>query len=118
MTPEGKVKAKVRGILEAYGDELYAYWPVPTGFGRTTLDILGCYRGRFFSVETKADKKKPTLRQTGELNRIEHAMGRTFVIAGVNSPVFQELRFWLDHLKATVPSDPHISPDQVNRRSI
>jgi hypothetical protein len=118
VTPEAKVKDKVRKILESYGEELYAYWPVPTGFGKTTLDVLGCYRGKFFAIETKADHKKPTLRQTGELNRMERAMGRTFVIIGTTSPVLLELRFWLDLLKETVPYDPHLSPDQVNRRTI
>ena len=27
------------------------------------MDFLGCYRGRFFAIETKAPGKKPTLRQ-------------------------------------------------------
>jgi hypothetical protein len=118
VTPEGKVKAKVRELLGTYGDELYSYWPVPTGFGRTTVDAIGCYRGQFFAVETKAEKKKPTLRQVGELHRMECAMARTFVIAGETSPVLQELRHWLDYLKATVPHDPSLTPDQTNRRPI
>lgn len=118
MTPEGKVKAKVRELLGTYGDELYVYWPVPTGFGRTTVDAIGCYRGHFFAIETKAEKKKPTLRQIGEINRIDYAMGWTFVIAGEQSPALEELRHWLDHLKATVTHDPFITPDTVNRRTI
>lgn len=118
MTPEGRVKERVRKLLSMYGDELYAYWPVPTGFGRTTLDVIGCYRGRFFSVETKAEGKKPTLRQTGELHNMERAMARTFVIAGEQSPVFGELRAWLEALKDTVPYDPHLTPDAVARRTI
>lgn len=118
MTPEGQVKAKVRELLGTYGDELYSYWPVPTGFGRTTVDAIGCYRGHFFAIETKAEKKKPTLRQIGELNRIDHAMGRTYVITGIASPELQELRHWLDYLKATVAHDPFVTPDPVNRRTI
>jgi alkanesulfonate monooxygenase SsuD/methylene tetrahydromethanopterin reductase-like flavin-dependent oxidoreductase (luciferase family) len=116
-TPEGRTKAKLRQLLAGYTG-IYTYWPVPMGYGRTTLDVLGCYRGRFFSVETKADGKKPTLRQTTELNGIEKAMGRTFVIAGTTSPVLDELREWLDAITTEVPYAPHLSPDKVNRRTI
>lgn len=118
MTPEGRVKERVRKLLSEYGQELYSYWPVPTGFGRTTIDAIGCYRGQFFAIETKADGKKPTLRQTGELRSMEIAMARTFVIAGEQSPVFMELRLWLDMLRGTIAYDPHITPDQVNRRPV
>jgi hypothetical protein len=116
-TPEGKVKAKLRSILNGYAG-MYSYWPVPTGFGPTTLDVLGCYRGRFFAIETKAEGKKPTLRQVGELQRIERAMGEAFIISGVNSPVFGVLIEWLDDLTRTIPDAPHITPDKVNRRAI
>lgn len=116
-TPEGAVKRKLRKLLEKYPD-VYTYWPVPTGFGKTTLDVLGCYRGRFFEVETKAPDKKPTLRQQVELESIGRAMGKTFVIMGEDSPVFDELRQWLDEIKASVPYAPHIPSDQTNRRTI
>jgi hypothetical protein len=116
-TPESKVKAKLRKLLKDYPD-VYTYWPVPSGFGKTTLDVLGCYRGRFFEVETKAPGKKPTLRQQVELESIGRAMGKTFVITGTDSPVFEELRQWLDELKDTVPHDPHIPSDATNRRVI
>ena len=116
-TPEGTVKRKLRNLLAEYQD-IYTYWPVPSGFGKTQLDVLGCYRGRFFSVETKAEGKKPTLRQTIEQQTMAQAMGKTFVIAGVNDPVFEEVRSWLDNLTGAVPNDPCIPPDQVNRRRI
>ena len=116
-TPENKVKAKLRKLLKNYPD-VYTYWPVPSGFGKTTLDVLGCYRGRFFEIETKAPGKKPTLRQQVELESIGRSMGKTFVITGTDSPVFEELRQWLDELEATVPYAPHIPPDATNRRII
>jgi hypothetical protein len=116
-TPEGKVKAKLRKLLNEYTG-LYAYWPVPTGYGRTTLDMLGCYRGRFFSVETKAEGKKPTLKQTLDLQTIERAMGRAFVIAGMDSPEFGDLKTWLDELTDTIDDNPCISPDRTNRRAV
>jgi hypothetical protein len=116
-TPEGLVKTKVRELFAQY-DGMYSYWPVPSGYGRTTVDIIGCFRGRFFSVETKADGKKPTLRQTQELSNIELAMGAAFVIAGVDDPALERLRSWLDNLRDSVPNAPHISPDTVNRSVI
>lgn len=116
-TPEAHVKAKLRRILSKY-DGMYAYWPVPTGYGSTTLDVLGCYRGRFFAVETKAEGKKPTLRQTGELQKIGRAMGRTFVVIGENSEELTHLEIWLDHLTRTVPDDPCVPSDKVARRVI
>lgn len=116
-TPEGRVKLKVRDLLAEYAG-MYSYWPVPSGYGKASLDILGCYRGRFFSVETKAPGKKPTLRQTMEINDIEAAMGRTFIIAGVDSPVLKELKDWLDQLTETVPYDPHLTPDKVRRSPV
>ena len=117
MTPEGRVKAKVRGLLQQY-DGMYVFMPVPGGYGQTTLDFLGCYRGRFFAVETKAEKKKPTLRQVTLLQNIDRAMGRTFVIAGVNDPAIDELREWLDQLTETIDDRPYRTPDPVHRRAL
>jgi hypothetical protein len=114
---ESKVKAKVRRLLEVY-DGMYHYWPVPSGYGKTTLDVLGCYRGRFFTIETKAPGRKPTPRQMWEIHDIERAMGKSFVIAGEDSPVLDELRAWLDHLTATVADDPKLTPDPVRRRTL
>lgn len=116
-TPEGLTKDKVRKILAQY-DGMYSYWPVPSGYGRTTIDVIGCYRGQFFAIETKAPGKKPTLRQTGELQGMERAMGKTFVVVGPNDIVLDELREWLDDLTETIHDNPHISPDTVRRRPI
>lgn len=116
-TPEGKVKAKVRELLRGYTG-MFSYWPVPMGFGRTTVDVLGCYRGRFFAIETKAEGKKPTLNQSIEIGLVELAMGKVFVISGPQSAGFDELRAWLDHLTETIVDDPHLTPDPVNRRTL
>lgn len=116
-TPEGKVKSTLRKLLAEY-DGMYAYWPVPSGFGKRTIDVLGCYRGRFFAVEAKAEGKKPTLLQVGTINEIDYAMGMTFTIIGVASPVFGELRAWLDRTTKEIPHDPHLTPDPVQRRPI
>jgi hypothetical protein len=52
------------------------------------------------------------------LNEAELAMAKTFVISGVESPVFDDLIDWLAHVKRTVAYDPHITPDSVNRAVI
>jgi len=117
-TPEGHVKAKLRRILSDYTEGMYTYWPVPSGFGKTSLDVIGCYRGLFFSVETKADGKKPTLRQTTELQTIGKAMGKTFVMSGTADPRFDDLIQWLDGVTRDVAYDPDIPPDEVRRRPI
>lgn len=117
MTPEGRAKKTVREILARY-PSMYTYWPVPSGFGRTNIDVIGCYRGRFFGIEVKADDKKPTLKQTEELKYMAQAMGKTFVIAGSSDPAIDALIRWLDQLTETIADDPHIPPDTVRRRPI
>lgn len=94
MTPEGKVKASVKRLLEEYG--AYYYMPVPTGYGRTTLDFLGCHKGRFFSIETKALGKKPTTLQRETIHDMELAGGKVFVIDEIGGPVYLLLVAWLE----------------------
>jgi hypothetical protein len=118
VTPEGEVKAKVRKLLASYEQGMFTYWPVPSGYGRTTLDVLGCYRGQFFAVETKADGKKPTLRQTEALKDIGNAMGKTFVLVGVDDPRFNDLVEWLDGVTGLVPHAPQVQEDTVKRKPI
>jgi hypothetical protein len=50
MTPEGKVKARVKRALAALPGKVYSFMPVQTGYGAPTLDFLICYRGRFFAI--------------------------------------------------------------------
>lgn len=93
QTPEGKVKAKVSGLLKATPG-IYYHMPVPGGFGGTTLDYIGCHWGRFFAIETKKPGGKPTDRQKQIISQIDQAGGKTFVIDGDTT----ELELWLkDH---------------------
>ncbi len=92
-TPEGKVKRKVSALLKQY-DCLFYTMPVPSGFGESTLDYIGCHYGRFFAIETKAAGKKPTPRQDGIIEQIRAAGGKAFVVAGDEG--FDELKRWLD----------------------
>jgi hypothetical protein len=80
LTPEARVKDKIKKVLKAYG----AYWhmPVQSGLGAPSLDFVGCVRGRFYAVEAKAKGKKPTPRQNITIMEMERAGGRVFVIDG------------------------------------
>ena len=78
MTPEGRVKSNVRKLFSLWGDEIYHFWPVQTGFGSATLDILGCANGRFFAVETKRSKKDLTDRQGVIRTMMQRSHGNVF----------------------------------------
>ena len=84
-TPEKKVKARVKKIL----DELGAYHFSPaTGYGgrKGIPDIIACYRGVFIGIECKAGKNKPTKLQFHELNNIKNAGGLALVFTDSTKP--------------------------------
>jgi len=94
MTPEAKVKAKVRKVL----DELGAYYvmPVTSGFGKQGApDFLVCLSGRFVGIECKAGSNRPTALQEKNLEQIEKAGGEAFV---VNEDGIEPLREVLDSI--------------------
>lgn len=79
MTPEGKVKARVKQILESIC--AYYFMPATGGYGRSGVpDIVGCFNGKFFAIECKADGNKPTALQSREIDRINVAGGYAFVV--------------------------------------
>lgn len=101
VTPEGKVKKKVRDVIKKFDPDIYSFWPVPAGFGPSSLDVLICYRGFFIAVETKAKGKAPTPRQELCIEQINSALGTTFVIDGDDGvQKLEELLLWL---KRTYP---------------
>lgn len=74
MTPEGKVKEKVKAYLKEIG--AYYFMPVQQGFGMQTLDFLICHNGRFYGIETKREGVyEPTPRQALTISDITHAGG-------------------------------------------
>ena len=77
-TPESKVKKKI----SAYLNELPMTWynmPVPSGYGRPTLDYIGAVNGYAFAIEAKAPGEKPTPRQEATME--EMRKGRVAVFA-------------------------------------
>lgn len=79
MTPEGKVKAKVKALFKQYG--AYFHMPVQNGMGEPTLDFIACLRGYFIAVETKAPGKKPTKRQQVTMAQMSAAGAFVFVVS-------------------------------------
>ncbi len=75
---EKAVKARVKKLLKEY--DCYQFWPVQSGYGAATLDCLGCHRGRFFGIETKAPGKHPTARQELTMALMNETKGAVFVI--------------------------------------
>ena len=91
MTPEAKVKKKVKAILDELG--AYHFFPLMGGFGRAGVpDIIGCYEGCFFAIECKAGSNKTTELQERELEKIRRAGGVAIVINEGN----------LEDVKATI----------------
>ena len=78
QTPENKVKADVRKLLDEF--DIYHFMPAANGFGRAGIpDIIGCVDGRFIAIECKAGKGKTTALQERELEWIAETGGFTFV---------------------------------------
>lgn len=75
---EKAVKAAVKKRLKEIG--AYQHWPVQLGMGEPCLDCHGCYEGRYFSIETKAPGKVPTMRQITTMARIRQAGGLVFIV--------------------------------------
>ena len=97
-TPESKIKRHVKGILAQYEPELWCNWPVPTGFGEPTLDCVGCFKGRFFAIETKKPKMMPTPRQKATMREMKLAGAKVFLIDGDKWPYIW-LERWLQAVK-------------------
>lgn len=91
MTPEGKVKAAVKKLLMSY--EAYWHMPVQNGMGAPSLDFVGCHRGRFYAVETKAGNKQMTDRQRMTAAAMKAAGAAVFLINEETG--LPELEVWL-----------------------
>lgn len=89
-TPESKVKAKVKRILDDL--KVYHFSPVMTGFGRSGIpDIICCVNGHFVGIECKAGANRPTALQARELRAIHDAGGSAFVVNEKNIEELWEL---------------------------
>jgi pantoate kinase len=85
MTPEGRVKAKVKAYLKERG--IWFTMPAGTGFGASGVpDFLCCAAGRLVAVETKAPGKRnnTTTMQKAQIAAINAAGGTAVVIDDVS----------------------------------
>lgn len=85
ITPEGRVKAKVKALLNKYN--VYYFMPATGGYGRSGIpDFICCVktnkssRGLFVAIECKAGNAKPTALQEREMVRIRQQGGSALVI--------------------------------------
>jgi hypothetical protein len=89
MTPEGKVKKKVKNFLNQT-EGCWFFMPATYGFGRSGVpDIVGCYRGHFFAIECKANGNKPTALQEKAMRDIQTGGGVTWLVDENNLDEFQ-----------------------------
>ena len=92
MTPEGKVKEKVKKVLKDRG--IYYVMPATGGYGSSGApDFLVCHKGKFYGLECKANGGKPTVLQLDNLDRIEENGGIAVVIDESNINPYMELFF-------------------------
>lgn len=79
QTPERKVKARVRKMLEELG--AYYVMPVTSGYGNSGApDFLVCLHGRFIGIECKAGGNTTTALQEKNLRQIQSSGGVAMVI--------------------------------------
>jgi pantoate kinase len=90
VTPEAKVKAKVKKFLIDIG--AYYAMPVGTGFASSGVpDFLICKQGLFYGIECKANGGKPTALQLKHLEDIRKAGGVALVVDESNIDQLKEL---------------------------
>ena len=87
MTPEGKVKAKVKKVLDSLG--CYHFSPQTGGYGRSGVpDIIACINGRFVGIECKSGTNQPTALQKNNIDRINACKGLGIIVNESNIEVF------------------------------
>lgn len=99
-TPEGKIKERVRNLLNRAKDNgvpLYYFFPPSNGYGTAGApDIVGSCRGKFFGIETKVPGRKPTLLQQRAAEKILESNGVHFLIYGTDDD-YLRLELFLYH---------------------
>jgi hypothetical protein len=94
-SPEFYEKIAIREYLDQIG--AWYFIPYTAGFGTSGIpDIVGCYKGRFFSVEVKRPGRVPTPIQERRMRDIKQHQGATF--AGASDIVINKLCEWKDAL--------------------
>lgn len=59
-TPEGTLKYKIKEYLNSLAPDCFWFMPMMMGYGKRGIpDFVGCFKGRFFSIEVKVQGRKP-----------------------------------------------------------
>jgi hypothetical protein len=83
MTPEAKVKKKVKDVLNDIG--AYYTMPVTGGYGNSGApDFIICIAGLFYGIECKANGGKPTALQLKNHDDIRKAGGIALIVDETN----------------------------------
>jgi hypothetical protein len=83
MTPEGRVKKRVKEIL--FDLNAYFVMPVTGGYGGSGApDFLICIAGLFYGIECKANGGKPTALQLKHHDDIRKAGGIALIVDETN----------------------------------
>jgi hypothetical protein len=80
MTPEGTIKALIDTVLKDR-DDTWFFKPVQSGYGKRTLDYIGCTCGHFWAIEAKRDGKEPTTFQRITISNMLLAGAMVFKIS-------------------------------------
>lgn len=76
-SPEGYEKDDIKKFLNML--QCWFFSPYMRGMGKNGVpDIVGCYKGRFFSIEVKREGGKPTAIQSRRMQEIVDAGGLAF----------------------------------------
>jgi hypothetical protein len=103
-TPEGKVKAKIKKLLNKYG--AYSHAPVQNGMGKPTLDFVCCVNGLYLTIEAKTRGKKPTTRQETTMGQVSKAGGLAVWVDEDRLESFETLLIKLSSLQVTFNESP------------
>ena len=91
MTPEAKIKQRIKQILEELG--CYYFMPIGGPYSRIGVpDFIGCIDGLYIAIEAKAGKNKATALQLRELEKVRQCGGLALVVDDSN----------IDSLKAQI----------------
>jgi pantoate kinase len=87
-TPEAKVKAHIKKILQLHG--VYYAMPMGTGYGNSGVpDFLCCLNGKFLAVEAKANGGLVTALQQKNLGDIQEEGGLWWIVNETNLIAFE-----------------------------
>ena len=111
MTPEGKVKAKIKKRFSEEWPSSFQFMPVQTGIGQhgipdhimcipvtITPDMVGQEIGLFVGIEAKTAQGKMSSYQQMQRNRILDAKGIYLTIYGIND-IEDKLKLLTDAFK-------------------